>query len=151
MQNMMEIARENLEKAADQRGSRYNMRRSDIVYKVGDRVLRVNNVLSDASLGFSSGLAPAYVGPFIISIRIGKNVYDLVTLDDEPAGRRHADVLKLYREQPHWAKRELENDSIDVNSSVCSDPVDSDQSIDPENTPKLRPKRKIKVPDRYLD
>jgi hypothetical protein len=90
---MVEIARENLKRAAERRGALYDSSRADHVFKVGDRVLRVNNVLGDASLRFSSGLAPAYEGPFVISKYIGTNVFDLVTLDYEPAGRRHADVL----------------------------------------------------------
>jgi hypothetical protein len=120
------------------------------VFKVGDRVLRVNNVLSDASLGFSSGLAPAYEGPFVISKRIGKNVFDLVTLDDEPAGHRHADVLKLYREQPEWAMGgKNQNDAV-VSSSV-NEEMEESQSSGDDGVPKLRPNRKITKHARYLD
>jgi hypothetical protein len=120
---------------------RYNKNRVDHTYKVGDRVLRVNNVLSDASLGFSSGLAPAYEGPFVISRRIGNNVFDLVTLDDEPAGRRYVDVLKPYREQPRWARDKQVLQGADNNLNESDQVTDVDHSSSDDSAQELRPKR----------
>jgi hypothetical protein len=76
MRRMVEIVRENLKKAADERDARYDKACAEHASKVGDRVLRGNNVLRDASLGFTSGLAHGYEGLFVISKREVKNIFD---------------------------------------------------------------------------
>jgi hypothetical protein len=144
-------SRENLKKAAGERGARNDRARVENAYKVEDRVLRVNNVLSDASLGFSSGLAHAYEGPYVISKRVGKNVFDLVTLDDVPAGRRHVDALRPYCEQPEWAQKQRENNIPDSVRDVSNDITDDDLGVSSGDGKLQRPKRKIVRPARFLD
>jgi hypothetical protein len=77
-------------------------------------------------------------------------MFDLVTLDDEPAGHRHADVLKPYREQPEWViDVKKQNDA--VVSSRVDEEAEENQSSGGDGVPKLRPKRKITKHARHLD
>uniref|UniRef100_A0A1Y1N7X5 Uncharacterized protein n=1 Tax=Photinus pyralis TaxID=7054 RepID=A0A1Y1N7X5_PHOPY len=57
-------------KASDKMEQKYNLRRRDEQFIVGQQVYRKNYVLSDASKYFTAKLAPKYIGPFIIHKRL---------------------------------------------------------------------------------
>jgi hypothetical protein len=100
-------------------------------------------VQSVASLGFSSGLAHTREGSFVISKCVDKNVFILVSLDDESAGRRNVDALKLYCEQPEWSQKQQENDISDTVCSTSNGLTDTVLCTSKEDGKMQRPKRKI--------
>lgn len=54
---------------------RYNLRRRDVEFDVGQIVYRKNFVKSDKSKDFSKKLAPRFIGPFKIKKRVGYRAY----------------------------------------------------------------------------
>lgn len=88
--------RKNLEKSALRNKRIYDLRRRDVSYNVGDKVLRRNFVLSDASKFISAKLANKYVGPFVIKKRVSPWTYELCDLDGISRGIWHAKDLKPF-------------------------------------------------------
>lgn len=73
---------------------RYNLRKREADYTVGQRVLRKNYVLSDAAKYFSKKLAPKYVGPFVVRRRVSPWTYELVDDNGRHQGVWHIKDLK---------------------------------------------------------
>lgn len=104
---------------ADQKAA-YDRAHRDVSYQVGDTVLKRNHALSDASAGFAAGLAPRWVGPFVVAERISRLNYKL---KDPRSGRIggpiHVGELKQYFQREETADahtsgsrgRELEGDA----------------------------------------
>lgn len=67
-------------------------------FVVGDKVLKRNYVLSDASKHFSASLAPKFVGPFTVKKCLGLNVYELADNEGQSVGKWHVKDLKLHSE-----------------------------------------------------
>lgn len=65
-----DLVRYNLDLARAKQEKQYK-RRMDVVYRVGDEVLRCNYTLSDSSNCFASGLAPRFRGPSESLISLG--------------------------------------------------------------------------------
>lgn len=98
LKNFPELYRKVQEKlnVTYQRNSRrYNLRRRDFQFKVGDKVWKRNHVLSDAEKQFSAKLAPRYV---LCKVRTVKSriVYELDNMDGTDAGTWHVSQLKPY-------------------------------------------------------
>ncbi|XP_072395302.1 uncharacterized protein [Diabrotica undecimpunctata] len=74
--------------------SRYNLRRRDVKYHVGDKVWKKNFVLSKAVDDFSAKLAPKFV-PCIVNKVLSKLVYNLKDLDGNDLGNFHVRDIKL--------------------------------------------------------
>lgn len=66
-----------LSKASTKASARYDLRRRDIQYVVGQQVYKRNYVLSDAAKYYSAKLAPKFVGPYIIHKRCSPWMYEL--------------------------------------------------------------------------
>ena len=47
-------------------------------YEIGDQVMRVNRVLSSGPQGICAGFASPYSGPYMVSKKLGSNVYELI-------------------------------------------------------------------------
>lgn len=74
---------------------RYNLRKRDEQYLVGQKVWRRNYVLSDASKYFSSKLAPKFVGPYVVHRSLSPWTYELKDLHGKIlTGSWHAKDLK---------------------------------------------------------
>lgn len=86
MQEAFSKARQNLGVARASQKAQYDKTHRDIRYKVGDLVLRRQHVLSDASKGFSSTLAPKWAGPFRVKETISPLVYKLANLQSKSVG-----------------------------------------------------------------
>jgi hypothetical protein len=70
-----------LELAGDRNVARYNLRKRNEVYSIGQRVWKKNFVLSDAAKYFTHKLAPKFVGPYIIRRRVSPWTYELQDLN----------------------------------------------------------------------
>lgn len=81
-------------KAYQKNAHRYNLRKRDLRFKVGDRVWKKNFVLSDASNKFSAKLAPKYI-PCIVNKVISPLVYNLRGLNGTDLGNFHVKHIKL--------------------------------------------------------
>ncbi|KAK9887659.1 hypothetical protein WA026_023780 [Henosepilachna vigintioctopunctata] len=73
---------------------RYNLRRRDLRFRVGDRVWKRNFVLSDAANNFSAKLAPKFV-PCVVKKVLSPVVYNLEDLDGNDLGIFHISHIKL--------------------------------------------------------
>jgi Integrase zinc binding domain/Integrase core domain len=155
-----DVARTKMAAAREARMARYNQSRQANPFKVGQLVWRRTNILSDAAKGITSGLAPAFEGPFRISKQLGENSYELEMLDGQNVGRRNADQLKPHVQKPTWARDEQEVDNPDSESDAESEPQphdtvpvessDSDSEAEPDTLPhKLRDRRSIVKPARF--
>lgn len=75
-----------LTKASIKSSARYDLRRRDVQYVVGQQVYKRNYVLSDAAKYYSAKLAPKFVGPFIIHKRLSPWMYELKDMDGNLKG-----------------------------------------------------------------
>lgn len=80
----------NLKKAYENNRKRYNLRTRTINYDIGDIVYRENKKLSDASVYYSTKLAPRYVRSKIIG-KERSNTYVLEDFDSKKTGIYHAE------------------------------------------------------------
>ncbi|KAK9731123.1 hypothetical protein QE152_g13893 [Popillia japonica] len=71
----------------------YNLRRCESHYKVGDKVWKVNYVLSSAADSFAAKLAPKYI-PTTINKVMSHLVYNLLGQDGHDIGNWHVKGLK---------------------------------------------------------
>lgn len=84
-----------LSKSYQRNANRYNLRRRDRAFAVGDKVWRRNKVLSDAGKQFSAKLAPKYI---LCTVRksVSRVIYALTNPDGSDAGEWHISDLKAY-------------------------------------------------------
>lgn len=71
----------------------YNLRKRQIVYKVGDPIWKRNYTLSNAAAYYSAKLAPKYI-PCVVSKIVSNLVYELQDLDGKILGNWHVKDLK---------------------------------------------------------
>jgi len=86
---------EKLHTAYTRNAKAYNLRKRDTVFQNGEKVWRKNKVLSDASAGFASKLAPKFV-LCKVRTRINRVTYVLENIDGTDAGTWHIKDLKTY-------------------------------------------------------
>ena len=87
---------ENLERAYQKQSTYYNLRHRDVVFEIGDLVLKRQHVLSSAAHNVAAKLAPKFHGPFRVSRVLSPVVYELVELNGRGIGKAHAKDLKPY-------------------------------------------------------
>jgi RNase H-like domain found in reverse transcriptase/Reverse transcriptase (RNA-dependent DNA polymerase)/Integrase zinc binding domain/Integrase core domain len=88
--------RERLHIAYGRNMKSYNLRKRDAEFNVGDKVWRLNKVLSNAANRFSAKLAPRYILSEV-SKKFSKLVYELIDSNGNKAGKWHIKDLKPYR------------------------------------------------------
>jgi transposase len=98
LQCAYETVRAKLKKSSEVQKKSYDLRRRPMHFKVGEKVLKRNYVLSDAAKHFSASLAPRFVGPFIIKKCLGPNVYELEDEGGNAVGNWHVKDLKKHCE-----------------------------------------------------
>ena len=72
-----DLVRHNLDLARAKQEKQYNKGKREVVYKVGDEVLRRNYALSDGNNYFAGGLAPKFRGPCVVQRILSPLVYEL--------------------------------------------------------------------------
>lgn len=94
LEKVFEAVRKKLEQARTQSEKRYNLRRRDVRYDVGDRVWKRDYVQSDAANYFSAKLAPKFGGPYVVHRRLSPWTYELQDLNGVNRGVWHVKDLK---------------------------------------------------------
>lgn len=93
LETLRNRVKENLAKSYETRKNRYDLRSRTISYKEGEMVWRRNFILSDASKGFTSKLAPKYIKGRIKKA-LGTNSYQLVDINGKDVGVYSTQDLK---------------------------------------------------------
>ena len=78
--------KQRLHKSYLRNATRYNLRKRDVSFVVGDKVWRRNKVLSDAAQYFSAKLAPRFVLSIVVK-KIWPIIYELANPNGSPVGR----------------------------------------------------------------
>lgn len=86
-----------LDEAFRKQSGQYNLRHRDCTFEVGDLVLRRAHQLSSGARHFSAALEPPFEGPYMISKRISRVVYELSDLDGRSKGKISVKDIKPYR------------------------------------------------------
>ena len=68
-----------------------------------------------AAQGIVAKLAPKYTGPYVITAKLGSNVYELQDLEGKDFGKVHVQDLKLYQEEADFDVEATR--SMDINSA----------------------------------
>lgn len=84
--------------AYQKNANRYNLRRRPLEFQENDKVLRRNFPQSSAVKEFSAKLAPKFCGPFSISKKISKAIYQLRDEKGKSLGTWHISDLKPFIE-----------------------------------------------------
>lgn len=98
------------EKAQDTSAKNYDTKRRDVQYNIGEKVWKLNHVLSSAAQGVSAKLAPRYIGPFTVSRKCGSNTYELTNDKGKSEGPIHVQELKPYHEKAHEELNKYQED-----------------------------------------
>ena len=85
-----------LQQAQEQSAVRYNLRRRELSYLAGDKVMKKTYFKSDKQKGFSKKLAPRWTGPFAVKRRVGRVSYMLESDKEEESGPWHIEQLKRF-------------------------------------------------------
>ncbi|CAB0041169.1 unnamed protein product [Trichogramma brassicae] len=106
-----ETAAENMKKANEKQAKYYNANRRKTDFEVGEKVWKINKVLSDASKARSSKLARNFAGPFTITEKIGEN-----TMETEPIQQKLEEMVAQLTTQcarnPNWTAMQLCKDMV---------------------------------------
>lgn len=90
---MYEVVEAKLKKAYENSAQRYNLRRREVRFHVGDRVWKKNFVLSKAVDDFSAKLAPKFI-PCVVHKVVSQLVYSLKDLQGNVLGNFHVKDIK---------------------------------------------------------
>ncbi|KAK3910061.1 Retrovirus-related Pol polyprotein from transposon 412 [Frankliniella fusca] len=85
--------------AYEKNARRYNLRRREKEYEIGDMVYRKNFVKSDKANDFSKKLAPKFIGPFKVKKRVGYRAYLLENSDGGDDGPWYVNDMKSTLEE----------------------------------------------------
>lgn len=96
LKNVYQEVETRLKSAHRKNAVRYNLRRRQQDFRVGERVLKRNFPQSNAVNYFSTKLAPKFTGPFIISKKVSPLVYQLKKEDGSNLGNWHVSDLKRF-------------------------------------------------------
>ena len=98
LQALRDLVTLHLETASDRQERYYNKRHREVVYEIGDRVMRRQHVLSSAANFVPSKLAPKNKDPYTVIRVLSKVVYE-VTDSEGRVDKVHVKDLKPYYEQ----------------------------------------------------
>ena len=91
-----DMVQTNLKIANERQAKYFNRNRRNIIFKVGDLVLRRNRVLSLAADHFAAKLAPKFVGPCIVEQVLSPVIYMLRDVNGDKTTKVHVEDLKTY-------------------------------------------------------
>lgn len=106
----------NLKLAYQRQAKYYNLRRRDNPFSVGQTVLRRAHTLSSAADYIAGKLAPKFEGPFVLSSKIGVNIFRLHNTKGRYIGTAHVKDLKPYV-RPHF---EPSSDAMPASTHIYS-------------------------------
>lgn len=86
-----------LDEAFRRQSEHYNLRHRDRTFEVGDLVWRRSHTLSNAAKHVSAALNAPFEGPFMISKKLSRVVYELSDLDGRSIGKVSVQDIKPYR------------------------------------------------------
>lgn len=96
LQTLRDEVQRHLIEANEKQAHYYNLRRRDIQFKEGDRVLKKNHTLSSGPERTTAKLSKKFIGPYIITKKISPTIYELTTESGKNIGKCHIEDLKLY-------------------------------------------------------
>lgn len=96
LQKLRNFVRERLKEAKEKVQSRYNLRRRDVSFDIGDWVWKRSFALSNAANYYTAKLADKFEGPFKVKRKVGYCVYELVDRKGKSKGNWHTQDLKPY-------------------------------------------------------
>ena len=80
----------------DRQARNYDLRRRPTTFKVGDKVWKRKKILSSAAEGVAAKLAPKFVGPFLITKKLGSNTFELESREGKKESPVHSQQLKEF-------------------------------------------------------
>ena len=89
--------------AHDRQAKQWDKKHRDLVYKVGDRVLSRNRILSSATKNINAKLLPKFKGPLLISKVLSPLVYELSDEKGKILFRAAAVDLKPFKESKNFS------------------------------------------------
>ncbi|KAK8771307.1 hypothetical protein V5799_025446 [Amblyomma americanum] len=108
IENAVKETSRNRARARASQKAAYDRTHRDLEFQVGDLALKRNHVLSDASTGFAAGLAPKWVGPFIVAEKLSPLNYKLRGPNSARlSGPIHVGELKRYFQREAAVEREV--------------------------------------------
>jgi len=140
LEEAFRVAKTQIDLEYGRRERAYNTGRRENDIGVGDLVLRLKHGISSADKQETKSLMDKYEGPFKISEIIEVNTFELSNLKGERIGRANADQLKLYFEQPLWARDPIDtpdNDDDDLALEANVQLGVDHSSLQPEKAPEL--------------
>lgn len=96
LEEIRKFVRKRLDVAYGRSKARYDLRKRNETFSVGQSVWKRNMVLSDASKDFAAKLAPKFNGPFTVQAVTGYCTYRLVDEQGNDRGVWHAKDLKAH-------------------------------------------------------
>jgi hypothetical protein len=97
------IAVDSMSSAREAQRKIYDAHRQDDELAIGELVLRDTHVLSNAAQGIAASLAKKRDGPWVVTSRLGRNVYRVADpTSGRHVGRYNIDQLTRYRTRPEW-------------------------------------------------
>ncbi|XP_068990441.1 proteoglycan 4-like [Neodiprion pinetum] len=87
LQTLRDEVQRHLIEANEKQAHYYNLRRRDIQFKEGDRVLKKNHTLSSGPERTAAKLSKKFIGPYIITKKISPTIYELTTESERQHGK----------------------------------------------------------------
>ncbi|XP_068992597.1 putative uncharacterized protein DDB_G0290521 [Neodiprion pinetum] len=87
LQTLRDEVQRHLIEANEKQAHYYNLRRRDIQFKEGDRVLKKNHTLSSGPERTAAKLSEKFTGPYIITKKISPTIYELTTESERQHGK----------------------------------------------------------------
>lgn len=96
-----DVVSSRVRKAQIRQAKYFNKKHREVVFEIGDIVLKRNRILSSAANKIAAKLAPKYNGPFVVTNRISANIYELRDRQGNESGQVHVKDLKRYYGNSH--------------------------------------------------
>ena len=93
---LYEKTHRNLRVAYERQAKAYNLRRREVIYELGDKVLKKTHTLSSAADAVVSKLSPKYGGPCTVTGKKGNNMYEVRDDESGTTGVVHVKDLKPF-------------------------------------------------------
>ena len=125
-----------IKKAQDRQARYYNARHKEVTFEIGDIVLRRYYVLSSAAKKVTAKSALKSNGPYVVTAKIGKNVYEIKDRLGETCGPVHVkDLKRYYSDQMEFYENDEDQDiQEEINSPTLN------KSLKTKTTSKTKPR-----------